>query len=255
MSRFFGHGGHLLKDLGSFAPVLSGGALSYEDRVKATQSANLLAYWPLDESSGLVATDVTGHGYNGVISATVVLGVTGIGDGKTAMRFNGVNGTGINIYSAGLAAAVNGNSGTMMIWFKMGSGSLTDGVYRILFYLGENSGSNSIIFDRRTTNNTLRGRRGGQSTFDDVNFTHTVEGTWFHYVAVWSTASDYYKVYRNGVQQGVTQTGLLTWSSQGTGHRIGTYYNNTSAHLGDLAHAAIWTVPLTEPEILALVTP
>ena len=50
-----------------------------------------VAFWPLSEQSGGVAHDVTGHGHDGQIGSGVSLGQTGppIGDGSTAMSFNG----------------------------------------------------------------------------------------------------------------------------------------------------------------------
>src|ERR1039458_3012785 len=51
-----------------------------------------LGFWPLNESSGTTATDVTGNGHNGTYTGGFTLGQAGIGDGETAASFNGSTG-------------------------------------------------------------------------------------------------------------------------------------------------------------------
>jgi Concanavalin A-like lectin/glucanases superfamily len=50
-----------------------------------------VAYWRLDEKTGSVAHDETGHGYSGAYSASCVLGATGAlaGDPDTALQLDG----------------------------------------------------------------------------------------------------------------------------------------------------------------------
>jgi hypothetical protein len=53
-----------------------------------------LAYWRLDETSGTVAHDATGHGHDGTYVGTFTLGQTGAlaGDADTAVGLDGVSG-------------------------------------------------------------------------------------------------------------------------------------------------------------------
>ncbi|HEX3344140.1 MAG TPA: LamG domain-containing protein [Polyangiaceae bacterium] len=53
-----------------------------------------LAYWRLDETSGTVAHDATGHGYDGTYTGTYTLGAAGAlaGDPDTAVTLDGVTG-------------------------------------------------------------------------------------------------------------------------------------------------------------------
>lgn len=51
-----------------------------------------LAYWPLNETSGTTANDLSGNGHNGTYAGGFTLGQTGIGDGETAVAFNGSTG-------------------------------------------------------------------------------------------------------------------------------------------------------------------
>ncbi len=51
-----------------------------------------VGFWPLDEHSGKVAYDISGHGLNGTIGAHVILGRPGlIKDAKSSPEFSGVN--------------------------------------------------------------------------------------------------------------------------------------------------------------------
>lgn len=88
---------------------LTGGDLdaggTYAQRVLALGPS---AYWPLWETPGApVAEDVTGHGFHAPYFG-VALGEPGIGDGRTAARFDGA-GSRVEIWSAGLSHHPNLN--------------------------------------------------------------------------------------------------------------------------------------------------
>jgi hypothetical protein len=73
----------------------------YESAILSSQPAG---FWRLNEATGLVAADSSGHGLAGAIAGGVVLGQPGaIGDGSTAMRFDGTTGVVTVPAAAGLA--------------------------------------------------------------------------------------------------------------------------------------------------------
>lgn len=94
-----------------------GGRAQYWQRVKNIFSSSLIAYYPLNELSGLTAYDVSGNGRHATYRNTgVTLGQPGIGDGGTSAYFDG---TGYcNFYSAGLASAFSGAEGSLGIQIK-----------------------------------------------------------------------------------------------------------------------------------------
>lgn len=51
-----------------------------------------VAFWPLDETSGTVANDLSGNGYNGTYTGGFTLGLAGIPAGGTGAKFNGTTG-------------------------------------------------------------------------------------------------------------------------------------------------------------------
>ncbi len=77
--------------------------MRYIDQLLGLEPGHVVALWPLNELSGGIAYDVSGHGFNGVINGAT-LGQPGIGDGQTAYGFDAINDA-VNIYSASLAAA------------------------------------------------------------------------------------------------------------------------------------------------------
>jgi len=88
---------------------------SYEQTyTELVLSTDPIAYWPLGERFGSTAYDVLGNEFNGAITGCT-LGALGIGDGLTSMFFDAINDY-IDIYSAGLDAAFDGNEGSVMIW-------------------------------------------------------------------------------------------------------------------------------------------
>jgi hypothetical protein len=76
-------------------------------------------------------------------------------------------------------------------------------------------------------------------------------------LATWSKSGDAMKLYIDGSQSGTTQAGLQSWvgSLASTTCVIGASNNSASDPWnGWLAHAAVWTTPLSDAEALALAT-
>ncbi len=89
-------------------------AAAYADKVL---DYSPMAYWQLNESSGTVVADSSGNDFHGTAYG-VTWGVEGIGDGKTAALFDGVNDY-VDVFSAGLTAAFNALAGTFSLWCKV----------------------------------------------------------------------------------------------------------------------------------------
>lgn len=227
------------------------GALAYSDKLLAIAPANLLAYWMLAEPSGSVATDSSGNARDGAYS-NVTLGQTGVGDGRTAALFNGTSSV-CNIYSAGLAGVFNGQEGTLALWFK-GPGSWVNDFKQ--FTTLQVDGSNRIQCYRyiQTTNNIGFAYRAGAAQ-KDIAFLDVPISTYIHIALTWSKTANEFKGYMNGVQTGGTQTGLGTWvgSLGATATNLGAATNAPTLPCpGTLAHAALWSVPLSAGQIASL---
>ncbi len=238
-------------DLQIFAKTKS---VAYSDELQGIQSANLQAHWPLADT-GSTADDESGNNYDGTHTA-VTSGATGIGDGRDATTYDGSTSY-TDIYSSGFASAFSGAAGTVSVWAKVsGAGIWTDGTNReVVRILAD--GSNYVIIDRDTANDTLRFLYNAAATTETVTVS-TSSTDWMHLAITWSKANDEVKVYFNGSQSGGTQTGLGTWAGSPATNttNIGAPDNTPSGNVwdGDIAHVAVWDKVLTSSEISDLST-
>ncbi len=237
--------------------VIPGGGIldvqAYTNKVKALAAANLIAYWPQAEASGTTALDESGNGRTGAYTG-VTLGATGIGDGRTAATYVAASSGRCNVYSASLNGAFNTAEGTIAGWFQVSAaGVWTDATNRYFIHLFADA-SNLVYIRRQTTNNQIAYVyiAGGTSK----SFAATLSPTaWFHLALTWSKSADQMKGYVNGAQVGATQTGLGVWSGAlaSTNCLIGAQSTAGSGPWsGNGAHVAVWSTPLTAPQIAAL---
>lgn len=182
--------------------------LVYYQRIKNIFGSNLLAYYPLDEESGTVATDRSGNGRNGTYANVTLSNAVGP-SGKKIPRFTGTNGESINIAAAG--SVLPATEGFMWAWGKAFNAAVwTDGIVRQLLYFLVN-GTNYVLINKQSANNSMRGLRAAGGTGDGVSPTMQPSGL-FHFGISWSDSGGRVRVYRNGEQTGGDQTGLGTWA-------------------------------------------
>lgn len=228
--------------------------VNYTQIVQQTAPTNLIAYWPMAEASGTVAVDASGNGRDGTYTA-VTLGAVGIGDGRTAASLDGTN-SWINVFGASFQSAFSGAQGTVSVWWKVsGSGVWTDAAFRNLFRFRVDASNHVQIFksnvDNRIDFNYLAG-----GTSKTVSVTGLSTTAWQMAAITWKDASagDQVIAYLNGVQTGATQTGNGTWagSLSSTNTTVGASSISSSRWSGTLAHAAVWTTPLSAAQIATL---
>lgn len=244
----------------SRASILLGGAdptLRYRKRILATAQANLIAYWPMDESVGAtVATDRSAQANNGAY-ANVTLGQTGIGDGRTAAWFNNSSSL-VNVYSAALNADFNGQELTVACWFKMNAaGVWTDGAFHEVFRFQVSADSFIQLF-KSNTNNTLQWTYKA-ATVNKNSSTAALGGNvgWIHMAFVVSLAGGYGYMYLNATKRGTDLSGLGTWAGALLNTACCFGAGTTAAAnpwSGWIAHAAVWTTPLSPAQVTALAT-
>jgi hypothetical protein len=226
-------------------------SLRYTHKVKALAP---FAYWPLADSGGSVAVDASGNGRDGVYTSTT-LGVTGIGDGRTAAAFDGTASR-VNVYSASLDAAFNNAEFTIAGWFQVSAaGDWTDATNRVAMHLGVDTTNNYTRILKSSTSNLLVPSCVAGGTSDFVNVSSFSPTAWFHVALTRSVAADQLKVYVNGAQSGTTQTGMGTWAGALSNTRCVLGAQQTTPSLlwkGNIAHAAVWARPLTAAEVASL---
>lgn len=83
--------------------------------------SSIVEIWPQNEPAGSTVSRGIVNGYNGAYS-NVTLGQPGIGDGNTAALYNGTTSFN-NVFSAPLAAVINGAEGSLFAWANIPSGT------------------------------------------------------------------------------------------------------------------------------------
>ena len=231
--------------------------LSASSRLRYTKricALGPIAYWPLDDQSGSVASDESGNGRTGAYTSTT-LGAIGIGDGRGAATFNGTSSR-CNVYSASLAASFGSAEGTLALWMQVaGAGVWNDAADRRALYLGADS-SNRVFVQKNAAASQLSVIYAAGGTSKTVTISSFSPLTWFHVAASWSKAADQFKLYINGAQSGSTQTGLGTWAGAlASGSAlIGAASGPANFTSGNLAHVAIWASPLSAAQIASMAT-
>lgn len=230
--------------------------MSYISHVLATRPASLLAYWPLNETSGGTADNAEGTAERDGSYLNVVLNSGIAPDGNPASEFNGSNSR-VNIYSASLSGVFDPNAGSISTWIRItDSGVWSDGIYRKVIRIGADASNIIEIMRYGGVANAVFGQRraNGNAVFQDWNSGGSLD--WFHVVITWDKTADEFKVYINGTQTGSTQNSLDTWtgslSSDITLLGADTWSGGLSVWDGFISHFAIWNAVLTPSEIAQL---
>ncbi len=233
------------------------GGRNYFQKVLATESSNLIAYWPLNEKTGSTANDVSGNARHGSYTG-VTLGSTGIGDGFDCPFFDGANDY-VNVYSVSLRDAFNGAEGTAMIWAKVFNvGVWTDATFRRTVMLNVDNNNRVTLFHGRINDNSLQSVYGAGGTLETRDSAGHAETTWLHFAITWSKSTGVtgeVRHYINAVQEGATDTNLGVWVGNLVSTTTVIGANDTDPTFvwhGYLAHPAIWDTPLTPTQIAQL---
>jgi len=187
-----------------------GGGEAYYQKIKRIFDNNLIGYWPLWESSGSSAQDISGNFRNGVYSNSgVTYGTSGIGDGQNAISLDGVAGF-VNLYSTSLSSAFSAPIGTWWLWLKLSSDILVNGVSsEILMFRSD--GNNRTYLQKDASNNsiTLTYTAGGVIKGKTLSYSSTA----YNLICLsWNKTNDRLRPYIGNTQQGADISSLGTWS-------------------------------------------
>lgn len=216
-----------------FSPGGYGRHLTYQ-RVVASGP---IGYWPMDDAPGAsVAADHSGNGRDLTVSASgVTFGVSGMGDGRTAARFDGSAGTMTG--PAGLVSAANGSEGAFGCWMKADEWAGARRLFSIWY-----DTNNRIDAAIPATTNSFRFwyTRSGTSTL--VSFGSRVSLGWRFVWMCWSMSYGGVMKSAAGMQTGYNTLGQPASAIPApTSVTVG--YSNLSATSywkGGMAHLAVW---------------
>ncbi len=158
----------------------------YRSVIEALGSS-LVAYWPLWETTGSSAVDMSGNGRNGVYT-NVTLSQDGMGDGNTAAKFVDSPASKMNPYSAGLSAAANLDDGYVSLWVRIDDAAKWSDDNSYFFVFLSTDFTQGIIARKTSNNLTVYRRKGAQVASIVVDVPTTAR--WFHLGFAWSVTLD-----------------------------------------------------------------
>ncbi len=182
----------------------------YKDGLRRMRTNGLVGHWPLDETSGTVANDLSGNGNTGTFENLDPATGTAHGAIDSAISFNGTDQR-IHIGDVELSNSAI----TVSVWYKTPSTTgKTDSIigkyhassskraYRL-------SHSNSEVFSFLVSHNGLAKWQGSGNMVQTMSATTTVPNTWYHVVGTFDGAGNG-KIFVNGVEDGSATDAAVT---------------------------------------------
>lgn len=212
--------------------------------------SDLVAHWPMDETSGTAIADVSGNALHGANNNATLGGALSI-FGKPAPVFDASKD--IDLFSAGLAAVWPKTDGFISLWAKAPTYSFwSDGQIRYVF-LAQGPNTNDRVFLRKTaTIWQLVQFYVANATIDDYNLYRNSTG-WFHYLVSWSDNGDVVNWYFNGAKVGTHAT-VGTWTAALNVFRIGSGNGSNYWSLGSVSNVIVGKRPATDADAYRLAT-
>lgn len=167
--------------------TMTPGGQTYLQKVLDTQPGFLIQALPLNESSGVVATDYSSRGNDGLYASSgITYGEPGIGDGLTAVKFDG-NDTFVDMVNRPgntLGSDWNGNLYSAISWGRVdGAARWTDdSTFRYVWHIRDGSNATYYtVMGKHTNANTVfwRRRTGGAITERQFTFSGDPPTDWF----------------------------------------------------------------------------
>lgn len=203
-----------------------------------------LVWWPFDDGVGAtLARDMGDHAYDAsYINAGV--GAGAFVDGRSSVLLDGASGY-VDAYDANLAAAFDATAGTLALWVK--PATLTHSTSRMLSAWRNNDDAHYLQCAATNTGDYVVNYVS--ATVSNGILQAPMPGTgWTHLAITWGDGA--LALYLNGALADST-TGLTLSAFTPTLITLG----NVSGVLhfaGQLAHAALWTRPLTAHTVASL---
>lgn len=226
----------------------------YRDTVLSIKPTHILSYYPMNESSGTVCTDVK-NGRNGTYANGTALGKNGIGDGLTSVQVDGTNDY-IDIGNATNSTLFDGKEGTLSFWVKVDTSRVHPTSTGYLLNLVSNTAGNQIIILKDPSDlfiNTLYIANGRS-----LLYKYPVSSEWMHICIIWDYLNSQFRVYYNGelpYHYTVYPNDILQWSGTLNTDKmnLGVVDHSLSTPIkAQFAHFAYWDTTLTAGEIRQL---
>ncbi len=199
----------------------------------------LVAYWPLDEGSGTIANDVTGHGHDG----TATGGISWV-SGKLGGAFNTNDSGYFTIPQDAALRPVNAVS--VQCWAKINGFTTWDSLVSNCW----DTGSTEAGYEIHEQDGTgFRCELSG--SFRAAHAANPALGQWVHIVGTYDGTT--VKTYFNGVlvASNNTASGPIDWDPVPYALYIGRFHDDNENYVANaiIDEVAIWNRALTQEEI------
>ncbi len=204
---------------------------------------NPLAYWRLDEASGVTAHDSTGANNGTYVGAPTLNAPGALGgdmDHATALR-GGASGDSVQVPAS---ASLDIGQGTLEVWFKANDAAATQ---QILTLYGANSPKFALGIANGHFYPELQTSSGNSYSIDTGV---VVAGAWYHFVGTYRPSDGFFRAYVNGQQVAQVATDGSPLVSLGQAQAaIGGW--GASSFNGTVDEAAVYPSALTPAQIQA----
>jgi len=228
----------------------------YWQRVKALFGSSIVAYWPLWEASGTVATDIV-NTRNGTYATGGVTLNQNPAINLGAPLLDGTNGL-INVHNTALNAVLQSGEFTIGVWFKPSSIAIyRDSSTDFLFKFKVDANNTLDIFKQPSADLLTWRYRAGAGAVSTVGIPGA-SADWLLAALTVSKSVNQVKGFLNGLQIGATQAASGTWTGNlaTTQACLGAEATTPSNTLnGYLAHAFFLNRPATSAEWTSLSRP
>lgn len=207
-----------------------------------------VAYWPLDETSGTIVFDRSGHGFHGTYTGATLANTAAPGGGL-APYFDGINDR-ADMQPNELLAVLSHSEFTMMAWAKVLNAAVwAETAYREVFHLRVNNNNRAYMI-KPTTANTFQYIYNGGNSNTRLHQWSISSLAWMHLVLTVSVTGNVMRSYIDTVEFSPPASSITPWV--GT-PMVGVGCDGSASWWrGWLAHVAIWNRALSADEVAAL---
>ena len=226
----------------------------YRDQVIGLFGTSLLAYWPLDETSGTAAINygTLGAGANGTYGAAAAaptLASLAFPFGGQCPLFDG--GDYVNVATATLSSGFSKLEGSLLAWFYVRNGK---GFGTVMRLAGDNPSAIKLSEPNNTTGNSVVDYNNATGVTLSRNYAST-PGNWYLAAINWTKTGNAVTAWMNAVQLGATVAMTSDWTTNIYNPRcvIGAEDATASnAFDGYVAHVCLLNRPATEAGMTAM---
>jgi len=171
-----------------------------------------VAGWTLGDAVMPTTTSVIGPAQDGHYHAGVTLGQPGIGDGFTSIFVDEGVYCGIDTFSLSLAALINPDLWSMVVWLKCNSaGDWTDGKEKIIMGMLADARNHISLKKVGSTNALTAGRTAGGFS-RNAKFLCTANTDWQCIAVTQDYAANQLRIYQDGVLKDINRKALTAWT-------------------------------------------